>query len=31
MKIPREERMNMSTDELLRAVWLLDDCVDAWG
>lgn len=31
MKVPKEERAKMTVDELLRAVWLLDECMDTWG
>lgn len=31
MKPTREERANMSKDEMLRALWLLDDYTDSFG
>ena len=31
MKPTRKERTNMSKDEMLRALWLLDDYADSFG
>lgn len=29
--VSKEERAKMTADELLRVVWLLDECIDLWG
>ena len=31
MKVAKEKRMKMTKEELLRAIWLLDEYIDAFG